>query len=500
MLDRSAQTRVLLSTTPGHYWHHTGRWLWILSFVLQILWHVLLVKDNVLADDETIEAKSWVILAARTLDRLADYLPWPSRIVFWSFWTSVLSVWWNPRWVETYNGFTKHIVGRRSFYSYQILILVLKLAAWRNLYVLPAASVSRVTVHVVGHTFMAIFIYFLYTKAYRSVRTDHTPLWRPAPRDFGATQTLSSPEQSAGTRAGAEQSMADILDEILNGDLAQPVVEPSPYVSKFNHVDEFDQMPDSSRRRLFEPSTASSTPNPFNSKGNIHSLSSTSKSYGLGGLSLSDRPGPRTRAQVRNSQQLQYEMEMDWAPTQSQHRAFNTPKPNPSRALKFNETPVNEKSGVFWAKVPPAPTTPAQRIFNPPNLPMIRTSPATTTTPTNNTFQFQGSKLSSSFGPTATSPNGETTFANPTFFPKQPRDERDVLSGLFDASLAISPTRAVRPEAGQAPQSSPQEQTFRSKVLYLSLGLGIAIVGNWAYNYLLQSAGSLPALSSFISH
>jgi len=63
--------------------------------------------------------------------------------------------------------------------------------------------------------------------------------------------------------------------------------------------------------------------------------------------------------------------EMDWSPTpgdlfapsQSQHRAFAT-QGLPQSSSTFGKVPVEPRNGPFWYRVPPAPTTPAQRIFN----------------------------------------------------------------------------------------------------------------------------------------
>lgn len=70
--------------------------------------------------------------------------------------------------------------------------------------------------------------------------------------------------------------------------------------------------------------------------------------------------------------------EMDWVPIvpQKQHRAFNTPRAlqGSNNTQLFGQTPVTEKSPTFWAKIPPAPITPAHRLRNPPNQPQLRVS------------------------------------------------------------------------------------------------------------------------------
>lgn len=474
MLDRSARTRVLLTTSPGHYWHKLGKWLWTMSLLLQLLWHILRIHQTVISNSDDFDPKSWTMLATRTFALFAGSIPTPYRIMYWSFWTSLLSIWWNPRWIETYNGFTKHLVGISQFYGYEAFILILKIPGWFDIPVLPAASASRVTVQVIAHIFMATFMYFLYTKARRSIRTDHTPLWLPKPSSIGATPSTPAPVQRPETRGGGEQSMADILDEILNDPPPKPVLDPTPLISKFATPDHFDHMPPIGQRSSYNPSARLVGTNPFRELDTARQAPTTG--YGLDSLSIEARPRPRTRAQVRESQAIQYETEMDWSPTKSQHRAFNTPQPGQSRNLKFNETPVQERHGAFWAKVPPAPTTPAQRIFNPSNAPIIRNNPIAPT----NKIQFQGSSANLSFSQAPGAPNPGTTFANPSFFPRPPRDERDTLSGLLDKSLTLGPSHN---EHDRDRPAGAQRQTILSTIMYIVLGVCLAVLANRAYDY-----------------
>ncbi len=139
---------------------------------------------------------------------------------------------------------------------------------------------------------------------------------------------------------------------------------------------------------------------------------------------------------LSSSDAMQPDDEMDWTPTHSQHRAFNTYGQRQSQG--FNEAPVEPK-GPFWYRVPAAPTTPAQRLYNPPNQPRLQTSPIAKENPfakTGRAGSSSGSRLRN---------RGEeeepplVKFAPPKFFAQpQQNDPRNSLSDLFGQSFSLS--------------------------------------------------------------
>lgn len=144
---------------------------------------------------------------------------------------------------------------------------------------------------------------------------------------------------------------------------------------------------------------------------------------------------------------VHYEEEMDWAPSGSQHRAFSSYNPyrvkntNP----RFSDAPIEPKPGPIWYKVPPAPTTPAQRLRNPPMRPIIRESPKEKK---ENFFQ-SAARGPLDIGSSSQGTLADVKFADPQFFaPDDKDDPRDKLSKMFASSFSISP--------------SPDEERFRS--------------------------------------
>lgn len=450
------------------------------------------------------------MLAARILDLLFTRLPTPQSVMYWSFWLTVLSLWWNPKWVESWRGFIRHLSGFKNYYTYQVMILLLKLPGYLNITVLSTPQAQRAGVQIIAHTSMALFVTFVYRSARATIRTDNRKLWLPRPGSILTTPSASPSAAPAEPVQKGEQTMADMLDEILHEPTTpKPSIDPQPYMAKFSAADQFDHMPPSSVRSSYNPSAPSLGPNPFQSTTTTPQRPTTSGSnMGFGSLSLSDHP--QTRAQTRSQtqsrqpqpspQQLfqqqrpQYQEDMEWTHDTPQHRAFATYQPGQATEKRgFNETPTTNKSGVFWAKIPPKPTTPAQRVFNPPNRPVFRTSPASQS---NNPLGFQGSTStgvsagSTMFGQhrqqqqqqqqlfKATPSN--TIFAQPSLLLPPPSDERDSLAEAFKQSFSISSggDGATGPMGGPA-----QGQDLASKLKYLLLGLCLAVVGNMAYNH-----------------
>lgn len=138
-------------------------------------------------------------------------------------------------------------------------------------------------------------------------------------------------------------------------------------------------------------------------------------------------------------QPIHYEEEMDWSPSASQHRAFSSYNPYKVKNTnpRFSDTPIEPKPGPIWYKVPPAPTTPAQRLRNPPMRPIIRDSPKEVK---ENFFQ-DGAKGPVDVRSTNQGGLADIKFADPKFFaPEEKDDPRDGLSRMFASSFSISPS------------------------------------------------------------
>lgn len=480
MLDRTAKIRVVTNNSPVYYCHSVGKWLWAASLMFQLLWHVCLISQGLAAHSRRTNDKSWLMLSARIVAGLVGYLPAPNQLLKWSFWTSAVGIWWNPRWVDTFKSNTKHLVGISNYYCYQALIFAVKLAA--TLVISPLSNMQGpgLAARVTAHVSMALSMLYLYYNARKLIHVDHTPLWTTKASSIGATPATPAPPPSftpTETRENEEKSMATILDEILHEPTQNTQPQPQALMSQFSAPERFDHLQSLPEKSAFNPSLRPLTPNPF---ANSPVKRPQSSGVGLSSLSLSDTP------RVNNQEMVDYSSNMEWTPTQSKYRAFNTYKPGQSETRKFGETPVNDKPGAFWAKIPPAPRAPAQRFLNQQNTPLLRRSPRLTQNP----ISFRGTKESALGQPQTDAPPA-TIFAEPTFRLAQPKDERDDLLDKFATSFTLASEQTEEQPAGEGQHGGnvstgqpPQRNanTLKQGFLYLVCSIFLAVLAGRAYN------------------
>ncbi|RYP75388.1 hypothetical protein DL771_002484 [Monosporascus sp. 5C6A] len=178
------------------------------------------------------------------------------------------------------------------------------------------------------------------------------------------------------------------------------------------------------------------------------SMSLHSRSYGMPLTTMLGAQLVTGLLMVYPEPQVQYEEEMDWSPSTSQHRAFSTfntykvKNTNP----RFSDTPIEPKAGPIWYKVPPAPTNPAQRLRNPPMKPIIRESPKEKkenifrSEKKYNNFFRTSTQSPVNLGSGAADGPSDITFAEPKFYAPEPNDDpRDGLTRMFASSFSISP-------------------------------------------------------------
>ena len=239
---------------------------------------------------------------------------------------------------------------------------------------------------------------------------DSTRLFEPSRRPL--LRPPGTPQTKGQARPDDTKSIAELLDEISNSPPSTIPYDDPPSPTSDTH--------------FLPPRPNPQPPQPV----------SNSADFDLETLNLSSRPRP-----------THYDTEMDWSPTQSKHRAFNNLGQRTEQAgTGFNQAPTEPPRGAFWYKVPPAPTTPAQRIFNPPNQPRLRKSPVASTGDTTFGAALRGTSADGSGGATRLGqPLSQETlgsgvnFRQPRIFaPERGNDPRDTLSGLLGESLSFS--------------------------------------------------------------
>ncbi len=147
MMDKSRQQRVTpkrRSALDTIDW--VGWCLWMGGLALQLLWHLVLVSDSLAAATpgpirDPDEVPSWL---SSVLLRLVVYLPRSQLLMSWSIAASALSVWWNPRFVQFYRGFSKHVLGLSQWYLFQVLVVITRVGGRRVTGLAASSDVSRI--------------------------------------------------------------------------------------------------------------------------------------------------------------------------------------------------------------------------------------------------------------------------------------------------------------------------------------------------------------------
>ncbi|KAK3297847.1 Ima1 N-terminal domain-containing protein [Chaetomium fimeti] len=497
MLDRSASARGSV-TTQGwlEKFDAAGRWLWISGLLLQLVWHAVVVHSLLLqyfvwagVDDSL---STFRLL--KTCGPLVGSLPSAGRLLGWSILTTILSMWWNPRFVQIYRGFTRHISGVSQWYIFQAMAVILRICLQRIDLTTP--NPPLLNTQTAGHAVAASLAFLLFTLGPRAIRINMAPLFGASPNQPLHDHPESSPSPQ-NTRLEETKSIADLLDEISRSPTSptppSPTLDLSPSIPKRHanflpmghahtqaaqtltaNLQQIDDL------HLHRPHTASRDP-----------------------FAAPSTPRPRVPPSTAE--------EMDWSPTpttpfappsaltpaappsaltpftpadpssstsaSSRHRAFNTRGQRSSQG--FGQAPVEPRAGPFWYRVPPAPTTPAQRVFNPPNQPRLRASPVDSLPPRSPEWggmsPFAGGRGGSNGGgggggmengvgermEELGGGRGQVAFAEPSFFAEdvvgravavngqdedRRNDPRNELSGLFGEGFKLSEEEVRRRE------------------------------------------------------
>ncbi|KAI5456533.1 Ima1 N-terminal domain-containing protein [Mariannaea sp. PMI_226] len=343
MVEKSRGRRTEGGRTTGLDWvNDVGRGLWWGGLVLQMLWHLRLVSKALKHTDEGMydpDDQSWHLLAISGLAWVVTFLPPADTLITGAFVTSVLSVWWNPKFVQVTRGFTRHLLGFTQWYSFQGLIIFFRFMFPRILVMQGNRGEQSRAGQLSAHLAMAVFMNVIYTLARGSIRVDTTPLFGThAP--VSPKPTTATPPRPL-TRKEELMTFSDQLTEALDSTVAAPELKPSP-----SAVNAFQQP--------FMPYS-----NDNNDSAQIRDSPSSARMANLG---------------LGSAGQVQYSDEMDWQPTVTQvpRRPFGEASQSWSKQ-RFGETPVNHDN-PFWYKVPAAPMNPAQRLRNPP-MPVLTQNP-----------------------------------------------------------------------------------------------------------------------------
>lgn len=132
MIDQSKTNKIITKRSWLDVFHLVGRWLWIAGFALEIMSHLLGLSLLALeyCASQALPPSGCSLLQTLALPLLRT-VPEQGRLLRWSFYAGLFSCWWNPRFVQTVRGFTRHLAGLSNWYVYQMMVLGIRLFSMR---------------------------------------------------------------------------------------------------------------------------------------------------------------------------------------------------------------------------------------------------------------------------------------------------------------------------------------------------------------------------------
>ncbi|KAL3427707.1 Integral inner nuclear membrane protein ima1 [Phlyctema vagabunda] len=261
---------------------------------------------------------------------------------------SFASCWWNPYFKEWSRGFTQHLSGFQHWYTVTYSSLLARALIW-NYLTTNIWDGPFVIVPIASH---AVALILITTASQAQVKRDMNALFQTSPN------RLPKSNISHRNIAPDNTDIGDALEAIrYEPSRQEPTTAPFPPISRTATLPfqgkanvpitkaQYDPHDDYDSRRF----TPISTENEFRQR---------------------RQPGTFHEAFSHRRQASVHE-EMEWTPTESQHRAFKNDVPDSRATESFNKAPVGDEQSPFWYKVPQAPISQAERILKqrqPPNF------------------------------------------------------------------------------------------------------------------------------------
>ncbi|POS84483.1 hypothetical protein EPUL_004267 [Erysiphe pulchra] len=350
-----------------------GRTLWNIGFYGQIIWSLANITGSV------------IYISSKTNDSILDLIVVYLRLVLAisasrtlavrALLCTIFSVWWCPKTKIHKKDFTTHITGIKSWYLLQVITICLRTLFYYIMTIEPFSLNPLSSATIGAHILMLVMTILIATRANGSLKVNVVPLWS------SDSQKVTLRPQTKSALDQDSESLRDILNEIgSNSRLPQTRTATSSSLTSQTTKDPFisNLSPKLSHSQLFstraghQTSTLSSFGRKTEDQMSLSAFKNISEMPTRTTPSLLQMSEDEARSYLRtgevpNSQTYE---EMDWQSTQSSHRAFN-PRPK-TNIQQFNHIPVSNKPSPFWYRVPAAPTTPAQRLRNPPNQPNLQ--------------------------------------------------------------------------------------------------------------------------------
>ncbi|KAK1983768.1 Ima1 N-terminal domain-containing protein [Colletotrichum cereale] len=260
MMDRSRKNRVApKQLTSLDVAAKVGKWLWLGGIACQYMWHVAslaVVFARQMDEGPMRDPDAEYTIAQRLSIALILLLPSPGRLITWSLWANVISVWWNPKFVQVFRGFSRHIIGLSHWYTFQGLILFTRFLAMR-MTELKGGRAAEDSAQMSLHGLMAALMLAIYILAQRSVRIDTTPLLDDILAESGPRSGIPPSPTSVGSDSPALfQRELQHRSSARNIGLGTPQKPPQP-----QYAEEMDWSPTQSKHRAFNDFGPPKAPN-----------------------------------------------------------------------------------------------------------------------------------------------------------------------------------------------------------------------------------------------
>ncbi|KAJ4306753.1 hypothetical protein N0V88_000120 [Collariella sp. IMI 366227] len=178
MLDRSATARkTVKSEGTLELFDKAGRWLWVAGFLLQLAWHAVVVH-MLLSKYFTyagVDDSVFTFRLLRICGPVVAKFPSAERLLTWSLFAGLLSVWWNPRFAQIFRGFSRHISGVSKWYIFQALAVIVRVCLQRMDLTTPEPMLLNM--QTAGHTLAVFFTLLIFILAPRSIQINMAPLF-----------------------------------------------------------------------------------------------------------------------------------------------------------------------------------------------------------------------------------------------------------------------------------------------------------------------------------
>ena len=157
MMDRSRVQRTRQRTWLDNV-NTVGRLLWTFGLAFQVLWHLAVITRAVEEPVGLLDGKEEPPEFLLPLASVAHLLPNPETLRCYSVSASMASLWWNPQFVSTFRGFTRHLKGLGTWYAYQAIIIGARLVFLQLADIEGIGNFSRLVSLHAGVIFLTLYV------------------------------------------------------------------------------------------------------------------------------------------------------------------------------------------------------------------------------------------------------------------------------------------------------------------------------------------------------